>query len=88
MNGNLKRKTTSGFEYEIPKKRLKNFELVEAIAEEETDPTAVVKIVNLLLGDAAKSLKEHVRDAEGIVDVEAIGVEIKEIFESQKDLKN
>ncbi|MGS5992874.1 hypothetical protein ACVF0O_08765, partial [Streptococcus pyogenes] len=58
-------------------------ELVEAIAEEETDPTAVVKIVNLLLGDAAKSLKEHVRDAEGIVDVEAIGVEIKEIFESQ-----
>ncbi|HEQ5751560.1 TPA: hypothetical protein VHF30_000634 [Streptococcus pyogenes] len=64
------------------------FELVEAIAEEETDPTAVVKIVNLLLGDAAKSLKEHVRDADGIVDVEAIGVEIKEIFESQKDLKN
>lgn len=31
----LKGKTTSGFEYEIPKKRLKNFELVEAIAEEE-----------------------------------------------------
>lgn len=60
----------------------------QAIAEEETDPTAVVKIVNLLLGDAAKSLKEHVRDADGIVDVEAIGVEIKEIFESQKDLKN
>lgn len=43
----LKGKTTSGFEYEIPEKRLKNFELVEAI-----------------------------------------GVEIKEIFESQKDLKN
>ncbi|HEK9981560.1 TPA: hypothetical protein TT580_000298 [Streptococcus equi subsp. zooepidemicus] len=84
----LKGKTTSGFEYEIPMKRLKNFELVEAIAEEETDPTAVVKVVNLLLGNAAKDLKEHVRDEDGIVDVEAIGVEIKEIFDSQKDLKN
>ncbi|HEQ1375129.1 TPA: hypothetical protein VD446_000912 [Streptococcus pyogenes] len=84
----LKGKTTSGFEYEIPSKRLKNFELVEAIAEEETDPTAVVKIVRLLLGDAAKALKEHVRDDDGIVDIEAIGTEIKEIFESQKDLKN
>lgn len=84
----LKGKTTSGFEYEIPMKRLKNFELVEAIAEEGTDPTAVVKIVHLLLGDAAKSLKEHVRDEDGIVDIEAIGVEIKEIFESQKIVKN
>lgn len=61
---------------------------MKLLQKRKTDPTAVVKIVNLLLGDAAKSLKEHVRDAEGIVDVEAIGVEIKEIFESQKDLKN
>ncbi|CQR25871.1 phage protein [Streptococcus varani] len=84
----LKGKTKSGFEYEIPKKRLQNFELVEAIAEEETDPTAVVKVVHLLLDDKVAALKEHVRDKDGIVAVEAIGNELKDIFESQKDLKN
>lgn len=84
----LKGTTSTGFEFEIPKKRLKNYELVEAIAEEGTNPLAVVKVVKLLLGDEAERLKDHVRDEDGMVDLELVAQELKEIFESNKETKN
>lgn len=81
----IKGKTSTGFEFEIPEKRLNNYELMEALAEEEENPLAVVKIVNLLLGKSqAKRLKDHVRDEDGIVDSERLTEELKEIFEQQK----
>lgn len=84
----LKGKTTSGFKYEIDEGRLTNYELVEALAEEGENPLAMVKIVKLLLGDQTEKLKEHVRDEKGFVSIEKIGQEIKEIFESHKQVKN
>ncbi len=46
----------------IDQDRLENYELFEAIAAEESgDSSAMIRIVNLLLGDEAKKLKDHVR---------------------------
>ena len=85
----LKGKTESGFEYEIPEEQLYNYELVEAIGEIDDNPLAISKVVNLLLGkEKTKELKDHVRLENGIVPVDKLTDEIKEIFESQKDIKN
>lgn len=82
-------KTSTGLELTIDQDRLENYELFEAIAAEESgDSSAMVRIVNLLLGDEAKKLKDHVRTEKGLVPISALGAEIKDVFEQVKDLKN
>lgn len=82
-------KTSTGFETSIDPDRLENYELFEAIAAEEAgNPSATIKIVNLLLGDGAITLKEHVRNEKGLVPIQGLMAEIKEIFEQVKELKN
>lgn len=90
---NLKEKsikgvTSSGFSFEITEDRLANYELVEVIAEVDTNPLILPKVVNLILGNQAESLKNHVRTEDGIVPLDKMGDEIREIFESQKQVKN
>lgn len=80
-------RTSTGFEFVLDKKRLNNYELVEALGEMEENPLYLPKVVNLLLGDQAKKLKDHVRDESGIVDTEKMMAEVKEIFEA-KPIKN
>ncbi|MGT2753256.1 hypothetical protein [Streptococcus porcinus] len=81
--------TKSGFEYKIAEARLKNYELVELLAEVDTNPLLLPKLVKVMLGDElSDKLKDHIRDDEGLVDLEKINEEIAEIFESQKTLKN
>jgi hypothetical protein len=85
----IKGKTESGFEYEISKARLENYELIEALSEVDENPLLLPKTVNLLLGkEQANRLKEHLRDADGLVSIEKLSVEIEEIFNSQKETKN
>lgn len=85
----IKGTTKSGFNYEISEKRLKNYELFEAIAEAETNELAVPRMVKLLFGEQqAQGLKNHYRDEEGLVDGEAITEAIKEVFEKVNTLKN
>lgn len=82
-------KTTSGFEYEISKARIENYELIEALSEVDENPLLLPKAVNLLLGnEQADKLKEHLRDNEGLVSTERLSKEIEEIFQSQKETKN
>lgn len=50
-------KTSSGFEYKIEESRLKNYELVEALADLESNPLSLPKVLRLLLGDQVESLK-------------------------------
>ncbi|QOG25518.1 hypothetical protein [Streptococcus sp. KS 6] len=76
-------RTSTGFEFVLDKKRLNNYELVEALGEMETHPLYLPKVVKLLLGDQAERLKDHVRDENGIVDTEKIVAEVKEIFKAQ-----
>lgn len=81
--------TKSGFTYSISEKNVRNYELVEALGELETNPLALPRVMNLLLGkEQAQKLKDHLRDEDGVVDTEQITSELKNIFESQKRLKN
>lgn len=85
----IKGKTSSGFEYQIPKENLNNYELVEVIGEVEENPLLISKTVNLLLGkEQTEKLKEHLRTENGIVPTDKISEEIMEIFENQKETKN
>ena len=84
----LKGKTSIGFEYEIAEDVLNNYELVEAIGELDTNPLAITKIVNLLLGNEQKNaLKEAVRDENGIVSVTELTNQITEIFQNHGEVK-
>ena len=81
--------TKSGFTYLILEKNVRNYELVEALGELETNPLMLPRVMNLLLGkEQAQKLKDHLRDEDGVVDTEQITSELKNIFESQKRLKN
>lgn len=75
-------KTTSGFECDINKDRLKNMELVDALADmQDDDVLAVSRVVKLLFTKEEKRrLYDHVRTPEGTVPPDAIGAELNEIF--------
>ena len=85
----IKGVTSSGFQFEIPKERLNNYELIEAISDLDENPLVLPKVVRLLLGDEqTKKIKNHVRNAKTkIVDAEKLSNEITEIFASQ-EIKN
>lgn len=79
----IKGKTSSGFEFEISKDIVNDYELVENLAELEENPLLIGKIVNQVLGkEQAKNLKEHVRNEKGIVPTDKITKEIIEIFKN------
>lgn len=85
----IKGKTKSGFNYELSPARLENYELIESLNEVETNPLALPKIVNLLLGkEQSEKLKDHLRDEEGLISTEKLSNEIMEIFQNQKETKN
>lgn len=84
----LKGKTKTGFEYEIADERINNYELLEIFGEIDADSTLMPKAVNLLLGkEQAQALKNHVRDANGLVPADKMGDELKDILESQDPAK-
>ena len=80
--------TKTGFAYSISEKNVRNYELVEALGELDTNPLALPRVMNLLLGkEGTKKLKDHVRDKDGIVDSEKITAELEDIFKAQERLK-
>lgn len=85
----IKGKTKSGFEYEISKRRIENYELIEALSEVDVSPLLLPKTVNLLLGkEQAIKLKSHLRDADGLISTDKLTDEIMDIFQGQKETKN
>lgn len=84
----LKGKTSTGFQFQIAEGALDNYELVEALADIETDPLSVTKVVTLLLGKEQKEkLKDHVRNDKGVVTTTALMKEIEEVFKTQNKVK-
>lgn len=82
-------KTASGFSYNIPKERLNNYELIEALGELEESPLLMGKVVTLMLGkEQTKKLKDHLRTEDGFVPNNLMESEITEIMKSQAALKN
>lgn len=85
----IKGTTKSGFEYEIEKERLNNYELIETIVELDTNPLIITKTVDLLLGkEQTKRLKDHLRTESGLVPLDKISDEVTEIFQNQSETKN
>lgn len=81
----LKGKTESGFEYEVSDAAMNNYELVEVLAEVDTNPLLLPRLVKKLLGEEQKDkLLEHLRTKDGNVPIDAISAEITEIFQSGK----
>ncbi|MGX7088110.1 hypothetical protein [Gemella morbillorum] len=80
--------TKSGFAYSILEKNLNNYELVEVLGELETNPLFLPKVLKLLLGkEQVEKLKNHLRDADGIIDTEKMAAELEDIFKAQQKLK-
>ena len=75
-------KTNSGFKFEIDESQLKNYEFVELVAEVDENELLMPKLLKMLLGDQVKALKDHIRDESGIVPIEKMVTEIKDIFEN------
>lgn len=86
----IKGTLASGFEFEIKKQDLDNMELVDAIAEADTNPIAVAKVIKLLLGEKQKkALYDHLRTEKGNVPIAAVSNAVAEIFRnSNQQVKN
>ncbi|MGP1411476.1 hypothetical protein [Peptoanaerobacter stomatis] len=84
-NNTIKGVTKSGFEYELSKDRLNNFELIEIFAEVDNNPLLLPKALTLLLGAEQKQrLYDHLRTSDDIVPADLVGQEIAEIFNSNQ----
>lgn len=86
----IKGKTKTGFEYEISPENLNNYELIENIAEMDTNPVMLTKVIKQMLGnDETNRLKEHIRNENGIVEMKKMADEIVDIFQnSGNETKN
>lgn len=83
----FKGKTSTGFVFEITQERLDNYELLEAVAEVDKNPAVLPTVINLMLGDKAQDLKDHVRTETGMVPTGKLMQEVEEIFKSRTHLK-
>jgi hypothetical protein len=85
----IKGKTKSGFEFEIQKKMLDNYELVENLSELESSPLLLPKIVVQILGKKqSEDLKDFLRSEDGIVPVTKMEKEVTEILNYREEVKN
>ena len=74
-------KTASGFAFSVEEKALDDMELVEALAEVEQTPTALPKVLRLLLGEEQKrALYDFLRQKDGRVPVQAVTDAVLDIF--------
>ena len=83
----LKGKTKTGFEYEFDENLFKDYELVELLAEVDDNPLVLPQIFKKLIGDRVKDMKDHVRDENGVVDIEKMVIEFEDIISTQATLK-
>lgn len=85
----IKSTTGTGFEFEIDERALDNYELLELLNDVDENPLLITKVTKILIGaEASEKLKDHVRDEDGFVSIEAMSKEIGDIFKASKELKN
>lgn len=81
-------KTKSGFNYQIQKEQIEDYEFMEVLGEVEDNPLLFPKIMKMLFGkDQLNKLKDHLRTEEGFVPSEKMTEEFKEVMTNPK-LKN
>ncbi|MBF1201124.1 MAG: hypothetical protein HXM14_02835 [Fusobacterium periodonticum] len=81
-------KTKTGFEYEIDKKILNDYELLEEIDNIGKNPLIIIKLLKRLLKEEQlEKLKEHIRNEEGIVPIDKMEKELIDIFDGINEIK-
>lgn len=81
-------KTKTGFEYEIDKKILNDYELLEEIDNIGKNPVIIIRLLKRLLKEEQlEKLKEHIRNEEGIVPLDKMEKELIDIFDGIKEIK-
>lgn len=81
-------KTKTGFEYEIDKKILNDYELLEEIDNIGKSPLIIIKLLKRLLKEEQlEKLKEHIRNEEGIVPIDKMEKELIDIFDGINEIK-
>lgn len=81
-------KTKTGFEYEIDKKILNDYELLEEIDNIGKNPLIIIRLLKRLLKEEQlEKLKEHIRNEEGIVPIDKMEKELEDIFDGINEIK-
>ena len=81
--------TKTGFNFKIEDAVLNDYELLELFAEVDENPLLVPKLVKMILGEKQKNeLIEHVRNKDGIAEVNKIAMELESILTSSAETKN
>lgn len=81
--------TKTGFNFKIEDAVLNDYELLELFAEVDENPLLVPKLVKMILGEKQKNeLIEHVRNKDGIAEVNKIAMELENILTSSAETKN
>ncbi len=81
-------KTKTGFEYEIDKKILNDYEFLEEIDNIGKNPLIIIKLLKRLLKEEQlEKLKEHIRNEEGIVPLDKMEKELTDIFDGINEIK-
>lgn len=82
----MKVHTKSGFVCEVNERKARDWEFVEALADCESEKESeqvkgITKVIPFLLGkEGSKALQDHVRDKDGVADIDLIMEEFKEIL--------
>ena len=81
-------KTKTGFEYNIDKKMLNDYELLEEIDNIGKSPLIIIRLLKRLLKEEQlEKLKEHIRNEEGIVPIDKMEKELIDIFDGINEIK-
>jgi len=90
MEDKIKGVTESGFEFELDRDALDDYELLEALHElDKGDYGYITEVTDRLLGEEQKEkLKNHLRTDTGKVSASKMMKEIGDIFKASKEVKN
>jgi len=81
-------KTKTNFEYNIDKKILNDYELLEEIDNIGKNPVIIIKLLRRLLQEEQlEKLKEHIRNEEGMVPIDKMEKELEDIFNGINEIK-
>ena len=85
----LKGKTAAGFAYEVDPDVLNDMELMESIADVDSNPLLLPKVIRSVLGDAQKvAFYNHYRAENGKVPVDVASAAFVEILSTNNQGKN
>lgn len=80
--------TETGFKYTINNDVMDNMEILDCLGEIDTDPTAISKMLTLVLGDEQKkALYEHCRGENGVVSARQVASNLGQILTGAGTLK-